>query len=155
MSCPGPCSCIGPCPPDPHPPVWEILGRAGDLGLADWDIRVAVVDGLAPTHYSAIDYRETEKVAQVKLDRSVAECGDQTFMSRCVAHELVHLALRRYENLANQAVANLPEPLRTTMAALLEDELEIVTEAMAGALVPASTRFKPLDGKDREDWPSW
>lgn len=140
---------------DAHPPVWGILGLAGDLGLRDWDIRVAVVDGLGPTHYSAIDYREVERVAQIKLDRAVAECGDQAFMSRCVAHELVHLALRRYENLANQAVANLPDPLRTAMAHLLEEELESVTEAIAGALVPASTRFKPLDVEEREDWPSW
>lgn len=131
-----------------------VLARQKSLGLSDWDIRVAVVDGLGPTHYAALDYRENEKVAQIKLAREVAEKGNLDFISRCVAHELMHLVLRRYEGLANRAVANLPEPLRATMADLVNDELELVVEDLAGAFVP-TPRFLPLDEDERQSWPSF
>ena len=131
----------------------SVLTRQSSLGLSDWDIRLAVVP-LYPFHFSGLNYRELERVAQILLDDQVAATGRFDIIARCIAHELIHLALRSYEDLVNRTVSLAPEGIREVLADLLSEELEKTTEALAG-LIATGERFVQLDDKDRHDWPSW
>lgn len=123
------------------------------LGLTDWDIRVEKSDKLYPEFFSSINFRDTERIAQILVSDKLE---DQDFIKKCIAHELVHLVLRRYEELANRAAASALGCGGELLLDLMADELENVVEILAAALVPGwAPRFVNVDEDDARDWPSW
>lgn len=138
--------------------LWDLersLDRQLDaLGLSDWDVRVSIVDGLLPSHYACIDYRDIERVAQIRIDKAVVELNDIPFLERCLYHEVMHLVLHKYENLVGMALASVPEGKREILNEFLEDELEIAVESLTSLLIPGN-RYIAVDEEERKNWPAF
>lgn len=126
-----------------------ISALQGRLGLQDWQIELS--DKSSGEAYQAeLNYRDIERVAEIRMAQGLPEEMD----SLCIAHEMVHLAIHTYEELAQRLLVFVTDDqARTTFAELLEDANEQAVDTLAHALV-GGPRFMAY-GDMVEDFPAY
>ena len=120
------------------------------LNLTDWEIRYDQGDpnGKRKEWQATQKYRETERVAQIRIDPDLPP--EQ--LEGVVVHELLHLVLLPYTTLARTFAARHKQG--ALLLDLLHEEEEPVIEVLLRALVPSYERWLPY-GSLVKMWPAF